>query len=407
MIVDWNGAIEITKKRARIPDKDMTLWPDLAKTIEGNREAIGAIGAWFAQRGLGSKKTNATSSRCLFVHGPSGVGKTWSVRKACEAHGFESVHTYADIRRTPQKLEALFSEVSIKKRGVLVLDDMETFLKETSSVKYILRHVKTNDKRCRTTMVMICNRIDPSFQAISRMSTCVEFGDLSRDEIHRTLNHVSSTVREYCFIPPMDSHFIASHSRSNALQMLNQSHFMYAWTERPPVPKKTRGGKKKKPAANLKAVDPVSKNDMAYKMLFTVYRTTSIQNFVDDRDVLESMGNMNQKFLDTMRVNVHHEYPMYFKDERHERDERDEREEHETMEDFAECIDNLSLADTHRPEMHEDGLYESENSKKWVEDDMHFVVHMCRALLSIRGKTRKEMIIPTRKKKKQRFEYIE
>jgi len=396
MIVDWGRSIKIKVKEPPNTSPARNLWSDVmcpkkVSSLEGNSQALFSIREWFINRQCDDE------SGFLFIHGPSGVGKSTSIRIISEEYGFTLIHTFADIPRTPQKLDCILSEVSMVEGGILVLDDFEAFLKETSSLKYLSKLFRDSlSSKKRLLIVMICNEVDNSFIPMKRVSTCVEFEKLSNGNISNLINRLSVNTRGVCYIPPMDTFFMASNSSGNAYQIINQVQFMYSWTKAPPPL-----GKRKRLLKNvpkLQKIDSKSKNDSSTRMFFTVYKSSSIDGFLQDEQLLESMDNMNKDFLEMLGENLHVEYPKYF-----------HNGTLDSMKSISECMGNISLADSNRPDIHQDGMYESENSQKWVEDDMNFVVciHESLSYLKTRSLSTESKIFanPYKKKRNVRFKY--
>lgn len=391
--------MQVKLKHSNVADPRSHLWTDVVcplitrrETMEGNRDAIQGIREWLVTKKSGH----------LFVHGPSGVGKTTAIRLLSEECGFKTVHTFADVQRTPQKLDSLLSEVSMVEGGILILDDFEAFLRETSSIKYLSKMIRGSSNSTR--LVMVCNEVDSTFLSLSRVSTCVEFKPLDSDNISNIISTVSSKTRGVCHIPPMDAYFLASHTSGNASQIVNQLQFVYAWTVPPkPVGKRKRNTRNTRgPDQNkLQRLDPKSKKDSSSKMFFTVYRSSSIEGFLKDDRLLESMENMNRDFLEMLGKNLHVEIPKYF----HHHDD----ETPESAHAISDCLENLSLSDSCRPEVYEDGMYDTENSEKWVDDDMNFVVcvHESLSILKTRRMTDKfkNVTNPYNKRRNPKFVY--
>jgi len=393
MIVDWGRSISIKIKEHRKISPSTHLWTDVMcpkkiSSLEGNSQALSSIREWFVNRQCDNE------SGFLFINGPSGVGKSSAVRIISEEYGFTLIHTFADIPRTPQKMDGILSEVSMVEGGILVLDDFEAFLKETSSLKYLSKLFRSHRKRLM--IIMICNEVDSSFLPMKRVSTCVEFDKLPTDSISSIINRLSVNTRGVCYIPPMDTYFMASNSSGNAYQIINQIQFMYSWTRVPPPLGKRKRVVKTGP--KLQKIDSKSKNDSSTRMFFTVYKSSSVDGFLQDDKLLESMDNMNRDFLEMLGDNLHIEYPKYF-----------HNGTLDSMKSISECMDNISLADSNRPDIHQDGMYESENSQKWVEDDMNFVVCIHESLASLKTRSlsteSKIFTNPYKKKRNVRFKY--
>ncbi|CAM9109354.1 unnamed protein product [Ectocarpus sp. 12 AP-2014] len=138
-LVAWNSAIQIRKRSppesANTSDK---LWCEVAcpvcyKELVGNEEATRRIDDWFFDA-----LSHPDKSACLFLHGESGTGKSTAFAMVAQRHKFEAVTTYADQSRTPARLEGVVREAGVHgSRGVVVLDDFEIFLSETTSLRVL------------------------------------------------------------------------------------------------------------------------------------------------------------------------------------------------------------------------------------------------------------------------------
>jgi len=392
MRVDWGGVIRIkyTSEREKTPNKD--LWTDVMRPknisdIQGNAEGISSINEWFLHRQCGIGETKS----CLFIQGPSGIGKSTIVQLMAREYGVTLVHTYADKQRTPLKLEGVLSEASMIQGGVLVLDDFEAFLRETSSIKFIMKVLKDPS----TPLIIVCNEIDASFLPISRASTCVHMDPIGRDGIYRVLSKITSRMKKSCYVPPMDIFIISDSSSGNVCQTINQVQFSYMWTDHPPPFNKR---KRKQVANKVKCTHGVTTNsdDSSTKMLFTTYKMTSVEGILREENLLESMENMNRDFLESLGENVYREYVTYF--------------DNKCMKELAECIENISMSDTEHPEFHEDGLYEGENIQRWAEDDSRSIVciHESLTMLKSREKVGSAPSLPFRRRKRKnaKFSYV-
>lgn len=379
MIVDWGGALKIKdKKRIQVPRESM-LWTDICKPtksnqIYGNREPKDTIRNWFIKKQLGDKTEN-----CLFVSGPSGTGKSSFIQLCAEEHGFDPVVSYADKARTAQKMDAVFCEVDIR-GGMLILDDFEAFLKETSSIKALLKMLK--DKSCEISVVVICNSTDNAFQNLKDYSVYAEFKPLESNDMYRIVSRLSSRVSDFCYIPPLASYFIAHSSTGNALQTISQLQYLYIGTKQPPK-------KRKRKTKGLQPIDTVSKRDETNKMIVSTFRNSSVEKFIDDKDVLNTMIDLNRDFLEDLGRNLHRDYPKYF-----------HNGSQETLSEMSSCIDCLSSGDIMRPEQHEDRLYDTENVKLWADDSKNYVVGVCRGIKKLVGR-RINTTMPSRKNKKR------
>lgn len=382
MQVNWNGVLTIKNKERKEIRKNHMLWYEICKPrssaeIFGNDEAKSIIRHWFASKQLGDKTSN-----CLFVYGPSGIGKSSFVELCSREHGFDAVITHADRQRTPQKLEAIFREAEIR-GGMLIMDDFESFIRESSSIKNLVRMSKDCSRNLM--MVIVCNCLDRSFQILKDCSKYVEFEPLGKDDMYRVLSRLSNRVNDFCYIPPMVCYFIAHGSTGNATQTLSQMQLMYTGTKEP---KK----RKRKKTKQLQSIDVVSKRDTHSKMAMTTYRNASIDNFMNDETLLQTLANMNKDFLEDLGNNLHGEYVKYF-----------HNGSADTLLAMSNCIDCMSFSDLMKPESHEDSLYDTENTSLWSEDSKNCVIGLCRGVKILAGRVISNDV--RRKRKKMVFEY--
>lgn len=367
--MSWGGTVIIKNKSRTLVDPKYQLWTDIIKPVTrkdlvGNSSSISYINDWFIERQCEKRKMN----ECLFIKGSSGTGKSSTVRVISGINGFTCVYTYADIQRTPQCMESLFREVSIfGDSGVLVLDDAESFLKETSIMRHLVKMFKRDASITgnRVIVVVICNEVDSSFSSLQDVSSVVEFNPLVSQDIYKLFRRVSSKVSGFCYIPPMDAYMIASSCTGNATQAINQLQLLYQGT----IEYKKKNGKRKRKLCR------VDRRDDSLKMWVSTYKNSSVDCFVKDQDLMESMVNMNRYFLDNLGVNLHKEYLKYY-----------HNSSMETMVSISTCIDNMSLADINRPEDHEDRLYNGENAQRWSEDDLGYVIGIHNGLRCLIGK---------------------
>lgn len=382
MLVDWGGALKITnKERVQIPRQHM-LWTDICKPtksnqIYGNRESKEIIRNWFTLKQLGNKK-----NKCLFVSGPSGTGKSSFVQLCAKEHGFDPVISYADKARTPQKMDSIFCEVEIR-GGMLILDDFEAFLKETASIKTLVRMSK--DESCRINVVVICNSVDDAFRNLKDHSTHAEFKHLGSNDMYKIVSKLTCRVEDFCYIPPLASYFIAHSSTGNALQTICQLQYLYTGTKKPPP-------KKRKRSKRLQAIDTVSKRDNTNRMIVTTYKNTSVDKFINDKELLNTMVDMNKDFLQDLGTNLHRDYLKYF-----------HNGSLDSLAGMSDCIDCMSSADIMRPEQHEDKLYETENVKMWTDDSKNYIVGVCRGIKKLIGRGIQKSLYPRRNKRKMVF----
>lgn len=393
MQVNWAGAFSVTKKPREQPQECHLSWVELCKPttssrIRANCVSIEAIRAWFnkLQCSANPEYFDAldTSDLCLFVHGPSGVWKSSAVSLCGSEHGFDVVHTYSDVQRTPQKLDAMVREVGMSDgRGVLVLDEFESFIKETTSLKWLSKFLRSKE---RVPVVIVCNALDKCFHHIREISTIVEFQPYTTDEMYASLLRLSHRVRLFCHLPPMDCYFIAGMCSGNLCQTVNQLQMLYFGS------KPLKPGRKRQ---KLGRVRPKCMQDSTVKMWSNSHRATSVDCFVHDSGFLESVAGMNREFLVGLGENLVREYPTYF-----------HNGSMSTLDVVAACVENLSAADCGlgSQEQNEDRLYETQNSDQWAGDNINFMGNLCACLRLLQSREKSTIVLP-RKSAKRVFEY--
>lgn len=388
MDVDWGGAIVVKDKQVENKNsKESRLWTSLLRPkkvsdIIGNSSQIEEITKWFLNRQLGLR------SKCLLIHGPSGVGKSSIVDLIARQNGFNLVHTHSDIQRTCQKMNNLFKKVSIiGKSGILVLDDAETFIQETSGTRYLSKILRSVDY-IDYGIIIIVNEIDSSLENIRDISTVIKFNKLSQSETYKLFRRMTTKVSEYSYIPPMASYFISGGSVGNILQSVNQLQLLYQDTNKPILNK----NKRKRTICTLDKPQVKSKKDCGIHMWSNMYRRSSIDHILAENDVTDTIMNMSKDFLGNLGNNVYREYINYFGNG-----------SISSLEDIDRCISHISISDTNRPEAHDDRLYHGENSSRWVEDDLNYVIHTIGSLNILKGRKKYPEMTNTVKKNKRKF----
>lgn len=387
--VDWGESVSIKKVERRQPEIHHKQWIELCKPttsreIRGNRECVETISDWFNHLQCSSTATQSSNSPCLFIHGPSGVWKSTAVVLCGSEHGFNVVHTHSDVPRTPQKLDAFLRQVGLGGgRGVLLLDEFESFIKETTSLKWLSRLVHS----AKFPVVVISNALDKCFYPIRDVSTVVEFKPYSTTEMYSTLLRLSSKVSGFCHLPPMDCYFISTMCSGNVFQTVNQVQMLYYGS--PVLQNKNKKRKK------LGKVQGKCMQDSSMKMWSNSHRATSVDCFVDRSDLLESVAEMNREFMTGLGFNLWREYPLYF-----------HNSTLSTLSVVASCADNLSAANCGLGSefQEQDRMYESQNSAQWSEDNINFIARVTAALLLLRDR-KKNAVERRRKTVKKVFKY--
>jgi len=284
-------------------------------------------------------------------------------------------------------MENLFRELSIMNKSILVLDDAESFLKETSIIKPLTRLFKNNEAKNgkRVLCVIICNIIDKSLSILCDICDIIEFKPLGHNQMYRIFRTLSTKVSKFSYIPPMASFMISTHSSGNILQAVNQLQFLYQNTPFPITGKKNKNKKLK--------LDKSSKNDNHFQMWVSTYKQSNIKYFIENKkiNVLDCLFGMNKSFLDNIGDNLYKEYINYF-------------DKTDSLESVSRCICDISCADLKRPEFDNDRLYDTENSEKWSEDDHNYLINTYSGIRILQGREHTNYTNKRRRKKKFKFE---
>ena len=382
-LVSWHSSIKITKRINEEPvDDKYKTWTDLVKprnTNEflGNSDSIKQIEKWFKD-----VDTNDTKSSCLFVHGESGTGKSTSVAMISERMGFHNVHTYADKPRTPVKLEGVIREAGIYgNKGVVILDDFEIFLSETTSLrvmsKFLRQLVKEDEINTRVLFVIISNSKHKLFAPIQDFSTIVSFDRLSVSEMQKIFNRMASRVKKHSYVPPMATFFASAACSGTITQGVQQLQFIYQGNKEPVFRRRPRKKLKYKHSITNK-----NNRDSISYLWSEIYTDKMFEHLIDSHFDKSKIVNRLMAFdkdrLDLIGKQVYDEYIW-----------RITVSSVENVEKLAVISDSLSLSDTNRREVHEDGLYDGENRDKWSANDITYVSGIASCINHLQGYDRR------------------
>ncbi len=396
-LVSWNSSIQIIPRvKENTSKSEHSLWVDLVSPVDhtklvGNEGPIKEIEEWFKKA-----KNNKTKSYCLFVHGESGTGKSTTVSLIGKKFGFNSIHTYADKQRTPVKLEGVVREAGIYGTdGVVILDEFEIFLQETTSLKVISKFlggmVKSGKSNNRCLFVIISNSLHKTFSSIQDMSTIVEFNKLSRESMQTVFNRLTCKVRSHSYIPPMAAFFASMSCSGSITQGVQQLQFMYYKNKEPKFSKRPR----KKTKTSKKSVTIKDKNnrDSISYLWCDIYTDKMLDHLTDGKfnrsHIMERLMGFGKDRLDLLGSQVFTEYP-----------KRIRTSSLENLKKMSRVIDSIGLADINRVEVHEDGLYDGENRDKWSENDISYVSGVTNAILELKGLNRTDISLSKRNKSK-------
>ena len=380
--VDWGGAIQVKKKNTEEPEARFLSWvqfckPKKSNDIKGNRAQIETINEWYT-----NVQCDMTEKKCLFVHGPSGVWKSTAVILCAKEHGYHVVHTQSDAQRTPQKLDSFLRKLDpVGSEGILVLDELESFIKETTSLRWLVKLLKSPRK---TLVVTICNAVDKCFQQIRDMSLVVEFYPYSQTEMYTTLLLLSQRVSGFCHLPSMDCYFVANMAMGDMCQTVNQLQILYYGSK--PLEKKK---KKRKKTTN----GTFEKNqDSSVKMWSSSHKATSVDCFLKDEFLLDSVSGMNQDFMTNLSENLARDYILYF-----------HNGNVSTLDALSTLSDAISSSDCNVPEIDEDRLYETENAERLSDDNINSIGCICRSLCILKGREKNNSCLKRHNKKVFQF----
>lgn len=396
-LVSWNNAIRITKreKTQQVPEESR-LWTDLIapKRVEdliGNTEPIEQIRSF-----LRAAREDDSRSSCLFLHGESGTGKSTSLSIVAQGMGFHIVHTHADKQRTPMRLEGVVREAGMYgSSGIVVLDDFEIFLSETASLKLLSKFLRSviNDRKgsSRCLFVIISNSTHKIFGAIQEVSTIVEFKRLSRSEMQKVFNRVQRKVRKHSYVPPMAAFFASSSCAGTISQGVQQLQFMYSGNKEPRF---VRRPHKRRKVINESGISSGNNRDCITYLWSDMYTDKMLEHLTDKKfsrsRVVDRLMAFGKDKLDILAAQVHSEYPR-----------RIATTSLENVKKMDRTAGSISLSDTNRKEIHEDGLFEGENKEKWSENDITFVTGITSAVLELKGFGKREIVV--KKKSKYRL----
>lgn len=387
-LVSWNSAIQI-KKRS-IPESSNAkdrLWHEVARPacyeeLIGNEKAIQQTESWF-QEAL----TNRGASSCLFVHGESGTGKSTAVSIIAQKHGFQAVTTYADRSRTPARLEGVFREASLYgSKGVVVLDDFEIFLFESTSLRVLskllrqlLSPAENGTDRSRCLIIIISNSKHKIFGSLQDISTIVRFETLRPAEIHTIFNRLAARVRHHSYVPPMASYLSSVSSSGTITQGVQQLQLLFTGNTMAEFVPRPRRKKQKTITDPNQSPSKASNNRDCISYLWSdVYTDKILEHLVDEKfnsgRIIERLIGFERGRLDIVGHQLHDEYARRMA----------------STEGLRHISDVISMSDTNRIENHQDGLYEGENRDNWSANDIAFVSFIASGVVAIKEKKRKD-----------------
>lgn len=393
-LVSWNSAIQI--KRRPPPENVNTadkLWNEIAspscyRELVGNEKAIREIENWFRDA-----SADLLASSCLFVHGESGTGKSTVVSMIANKFKFQAVTTYADRSRTPARLEGVVREAGVHgSRGVVVLDDFEIFLSETTSLRVLSKLLRqllsagdNNGSRSRCLFIIISNSKHKLFGSLQDISTIIRFERLQPKEINKIFNRLAWRVREHSYVPPMASYLSSIASSGTITQGVQQLQLLYAgntmakFIARPNRKKQKLAGDSDKKQNQNQVANAIDNNRDCISYLWSdIYTDKILEHLVDDKfqrgRIVDRLIGFERGRLDIVGAQLHDEYARRMT----------------SMEQLRGVAEVISMSDTNRMENHEDGLYDGENSDSWSANDISFVSCVACGVVAIKGQARRD-----------------
>ena len=384
-LVAWNSAIQIRKRFSTENASTVgTLWYQVAspvshKELVGNEKAIRQIDDWFSEA-LAPTETSA----CLFLHGESGTGKSTAVDMVAQKYNFKTVTTYADRSRTPARLEGVVREAGVHgRRGVVVLDDFEIFLEETTSLRVLSKLLRqllsTGDAgvRSRCLFIIISNSKHKHFGSLQDISTTVHFERLHQSEINKVFNRLAWRVRRHSYVPPMACYLSSISSSGTITQGVQQLQLLYAGNSHPDSPIRRPSHKKQKLAGHTNSHSHSHRDCISY-LWSDIYTDKILEHLVDNNfhggRVIDRLRSFERGRLDIVGGQLHEEYARRMT----------------CVGQLRDVAESISMSDTNRPESHDDALYDGENSDNWSENDMSFVSFVTCGVLAIKGQKRRD-----------------
>ena len=387
-LVSWNSAIQI-RKRSPLENysAEKNLWyetasPKSSEELVGNERGIQEIENWFLDA-----VSNIYTSSCLFVHGESGTGKSTAVSMIAKKFKFEAVTTYADRSRTPARLEGVVREAGVHgSRGVVVLDDFEIFLSETTSLRVLSKLLRqllntgdTKVSRSRCLFIIISNSKHKLFGSLQDISTLVHFERLQPKEIYKIFNRLASRVRRHSYVPPMASYLSSISSSGTITQGLQQLQLLYTgntmdkFVHRPHRKKRKVSGD-----ATTNSNQNRNNRDCISYLWSDIYTDKILEHLVDDKfrggRVIDRLIGFERGRLDLVGGQLHDEYTRRMT----------------SVEQLRDVAESISMSDTNRIEINDDALYDGENRDSWSANDISFVSFIAYGILTIKGQRRRD-----------------
>lgn len=390
-LVSWNSAIQIKKKPHREHVREEgKLWSEIIDPVNhndlvGNEQAVQKTEDWFREA-----SENPEASSCLFVHGESGTGKSTAVSMIARKFNFKTVTTYADQSRTPARLEGVVREAGVYgSRGVVVLDDFEIFLSETTSLRVLSKLLRQllgagdrSEPPSRCLFIIISNSTHKLFGALQDVSTKVCFQRLQQKEIYKIFNRLATRVRNHSYIPPMATYLSSISSSGTITQGVQQLQLVYAGNTKPHAithrPKRAKTSAAGADASNLGGHTTKNNRDCISYLWSDTYTDRILQHLVDENfqrmRVIDRLVEFERGRLDVVGGQLHDEYARRMT----------------SVEQLRNVAEAISMSDTNRAEVHQDALFDGENQAFWSANDISYVSFVAYGVVAIKGQKRRD-----------------
>ena len=424
--VKWSGAVVVNPKTKENNARNV-LWveivrPKMSKDIRGNRESIQLIHEWLRSVVVESNQSkssspsqppmssmlsssspnNAPATRHhqhqqqqgqhqhgnrfhpngLIVQGPSGVWKSLAVTLIGEEHGYEIVHTHCNVKRTPLNLEAVARQAFLSgKKTMLILDEFESFARETSSIKWVLKLLNLRT----LVVVMICNTVKSCFSRIFQSCMVVNFRHYTSAETYSSLSGLDS------YVPAMDRFLVAGMSNGNICQTINQIQFLYmgnTW-----LSSTTKKARKHK-TWRKRNREERNRNQILKKQSPNPLKLWQTSNKLSSMDCLSQGNNldfvssmttttMTEDTVTTLWNTLHRDYIKYFNNDNESSSSYDKSLK--SLRDMALCAEELSLGawSCGNEELDADRQMLDEDSCRWSLGKLKTIgsLHKCMSVL--------------------------
>jgi nucleoside-triphosphatase THEP1 len=292
--VKWGNSLVIHEPETPVHDLQTSLWYQLLQPTCIN-ECFGNTLQQIQLREVFAAKTGH-----IFVHGPSGVGKTLMVKLLAKEAGYHVVEAANDESRTGSCIDTFVSNTISRGNGILLVDDFESIFVESTGVSALSKHMRTKALPIR--MVFIANIVRPEFSVIvNKCSSNIEFICPTITEMCQgVMQMLSKTVLRTVHVPPMDVYTICEAANGDIRHMYQLLQFSYSHTKKPTkVQKPTRCSKAAIVASHRK--DTTSLANLHPKL----YIQSLVKNVsTSSAGCITPLGNLSYNSLEIMECEL-------------------------------------------------------------------------------------------------------